>query len=108
MNDEPKLGPCCICESSEDVYVIIMLPQRCVVPGHGWGCVVCDLPPDGALAVICEECEPIYRADETVLRFACRGYPASEGRVPIAELPADPFYHDPTKHVEEGMEAKEE
>jgi hypothetical protein len=98
MSDAPTLGPCCICEATEGVCSILMLPQRGVVKGHGWGCVVCGLPPDGAVAVLCNPCLAIYQAKEGALRFACRGYPASDGRVPIAELSAEPFDHDDSKH----------
>jgi hypothetical protein len=77
-----------------------MLSRRCLVPGHGWGCAICNLPADGAVAVLCIECEPIYHADASALRFACRGYPASEGRVPINELPTEHFDHDLNKHDE--------
>jgi hypothetical protein len=58
------------------------------------------LSNDGALAVICNECLPKWEADETILRVACRGYPAEDGRVSIAELPEGKFEHDMTKHPE--------
>ena len=96
--EAPDLGPCCICEKPNGACVIIMLPRRGLVPGHGWGCFECDLPCDGAVAVICNECEPIFQADESALRFACRGFPASDGRVPVEELPPGDFDHDMSKH----------
>jgi hypothetical protein len=98
MNDEPKLGPCCICETTEGVHAIIMLNQRAPVPGHGWGCVQCDLPWDGAVAVLCDPCCEGYQAGTTALRFACRGYPATDGRIPIDKLPPPDFDHDHAKH----------
>lgn len=51
--DTPNLGPCCMCEGGP-THNLIMLNQRGAIPGHGWGCVVCDLPLDGAYAVLCE------------------------------------------------------
>jgi hypothetical protein len=96
--DGPDLGPCCICEGSENVHNIIMLHRRGVVPGHGWGCVTCGLPSDGASAVLCETCLPQWQADESLLKIACRGYPKSDGRIPIAELPAEIFDHDHSRH----------
>jgi hypothetical protein len=99
--DMPKLGPCCMCESIWGAWNILMLPLRGIVKGHGWGCFVCDLPCDGAIAVLCDDCLAIYQVHESALRFVCRGYSASDGRVPIAELPQEPFDHDNSKHRED-------
>src|SRR5262249_33470594 len=68
-----------------------------------WGCVVCDLPPDGATAVLCSPCFDLYRRDPTILKLACRGYPVSEGRIPIAELSSDMFEHDRVAHLRDEM-----
>jgi hypothetical protein len=65
-------------------------------PGRGWGCVVCDLPADGALAVVCDAC----LEKRAPLRFACQGYPGKDGRVPIDLLFGD-HNHDMSKHPEE-------
>jgi hypothetical protein len=102
-DDIPKLGPCCICEATDGVRNVLMLPLRGTVKGHGWGCLVCDLPMDGAIAVLCDGCLAIYQSNESALRFACRGYPASDGRVPIAELPQEPFDHDESRHKEDSQ-----
>lgn len=97
-DDRPKLGPCCMCEGTEGVNNIIMLDRRGAEPGRGWGCFVCGLPSDGAIAVICDGCLPRYQADNTTLKVACRGYAGEGGRVPIAELPEEPFHHHDAKH----------
>jgi hypothetical protein len=102
-DDAPRLGSCCICNTRAGVTNIVMLPYRCVVKGHGWGCLVCELPNDGAVAVLCDSCIAIYQADHAALRFACRGYPASDGRVPIADLLSRPFDHDEEAHREEDV-----
>lgn len=100
-NDDLYLGPCCICESDAGVTNILMLHRRCVIPGHGWGCVLCHLPPDGASAVLCGRCCALYRDGRAKLRFACRGYPGTEGRIAIESLPPDgTFGHDPACHPE--------
>ena len=96
----PDLGPCCICGGG-NATSIIMLDFRCAVPGHGWGCVICDLPPDGASAVLCEPCTATWQADPSKLTVACRGWPAIDGRIPIDELSNEWFGHDATKHGEE-------
>lgn len=92
-DDIPSLGPCCICGGGENVHTVIMLAVKGQVPGHGWGCFMCDLPSDGASAVLCVLCTDKWQEGEP-LRFACRGYPAQDGRVPIGEL-TEPHEHDP-------------
>jgi hypothetical protein len=104
MSDEDddlvqQLGSCCMCETTVGVVNILMLPNRGLVPDHGWGCVQCNLPAHGAVAVLCDQCILRYTNEDEPLRFFCRGYPAVDGRAPIAELPAEPFDHDPSKHV---------
>ena len=95
-----KLGPCCICETTRNVRNVIMLDKRCPTPGHGWGCVVCGLPSDGASAVLCDACFEAFADKKAALKFACRGYPATDGRIPLAELKGQ-HKHDMSKHPEE-------
>lgn len=96
----PALGPCCICGQSEDVRVILCLDKLCPLPGRGWGCLVCGQPEDGAMAVICGSCSSREGWPEVALVWACKGYPATDGRVPIGEL-VGTFGHDLTKHMGE-------
>jgi hypothetical protein len=90
----PDLGPCCICGGALGVRNVMMLGVKNQVPGHGWGCVVCHLPPDGASAVLCDACLGLFSAGKAEIKFAARGYPATEGRVPIEALSV-PHEHDP-------------
>jgi len=93
-----SLGPCCGCErdTAGSAYKnVVMLGFRNKVPGHGWGCFVCHLPPDGASAVLCDDCAEQFQAGVDVIRFACRGYPAIDGRAPISKF-TEPFAHDMT------------
>ena len=92
-DDIAKLGSCCICEREDGVTTIVMLSVKGPVRGRGWGCVVCNLPMDGASAVLCESCLPDYAAERTPLRFACAGYPATDGRVAVDTL-TKPHEHD--------------
>jgi len=93
----PTLGPCCNCGRADDNVVnIMMVKQRGPTPGKGWGCVVCGLPSDGALVVLCDDCGDVWPPT-----FVCTGYPASDGRTPFADLSPEPFDHDPAKHREE-------
>lgn len=88
------LGECCACgKTGISVRNIVSMPAEAPVPGTGWGCVVCDLPTNGALAVICDECHEMMRP---ILRV-CVGSPGNNSRVDYDEkLPA--FGHDHTKH----------
>lgn len=101
MRDEGlRLGCCCMCgKDDKTVRNMVMLDRRCAVPGHGWGCVVCGLLSDGAVAVLCDACGARWQQDNKLLKVACRGYPATEGRIAIAELPAGEFKHDEAKHA---------
>ena len=58
--DLPYLGRCCACleEGTEGnpVRNLMMLDRLAPTPGTGWGCFVCGLPLDGAVAVLCERC----------------------------------------------------
>ena len=93
------LGPCCICAHPAETATscIQLLPRKNIIRGHGWGCTVCGLDFDGAAAVICGVCLPRFDTGELALRFACRGYPATEGRVELAELVL-PHHHDRSRH----------
>jgi hypothetical protein len=83
MDETIDLGPCCACsKTGPDVRNILMLQKKCPTPGKGWGCFQCGLPPDGAIAVLCDTCLETH----ATLRFACRGFPATDGRIPIGEL----------------------
>jgi hypothetical protein len=88
------LGPCCNCGSEADVAHIVMLPRRGPVPGFGWGCAACGLPPDGAIAVLCDHCIGQKVA------FVCEGYPHAGKRAPVACLSEDVFDHDMRLHEE--------
>ena len=74
----PTLGSCCACGLyGPTVRNVMALDKRGVIPGHGWGCVACKVPADGASVVICDTCLENKRE----LKYACRGYPATEGRI---------------------------
>lgn len=85
---------CCACGREKRVRNIVMLDQKALTPGAGWGCVVCNLPNDGAVAVICDECA----ANGTPLQFAVDGYLESGALVAIGELPDIPHAHDLKLH----------
>ena len=97
FDDSPDLGPCCACgKEGPDVRNIIMLPRRARVQGTGWGCIVCDLPNDGASVVVCDAC----LADGKRFKWAVDGYMADRGRIPIENLPEGSIEHDLKAHAE--------
>jgi hypothetical protein len=90
------LGACCACGcTGPSVRNLLLLEKKAPISSHGWGCVVCGLPPDGASAVVCDACLD----QEAELIWACRGYPATEGRVGI-EILIGAHCHDPGFHPE--------
>lgn len=93
--DLPALGTCCACgQDGPTVRNIMMLDFRAPVPGTGWGCIVCDLPSDGAIAVLCDTCAE----NNAEIRDVCVGQPADNVRASIKTVQR-PFGHDLSKHV---------
>lgn len=86
--DSDPSGPCCACRR-HDVPVpnMVMLPWRAPIPGTGWGCVTCQLPPDGAVAVLCDACLESHAP----IRDCCLGYAMTWERSPCD--PSFPFIH---------------
>jgi hypothetical protein len=95
-DEQPSLGSCCACGTLENVRNIT-LGRRGPTPGRGWGCVICGLAADGAIAVLCERCAEEVKP----IRFVCRGYPATDERIPIEGFRNEPFRHDKAAHREE-------
>lgn len=92
-DDGPAFGPCCNCGTTEGVRNVMMINRRGPISGRGWGCVVCGLPCDGALVVLCDDCLEVDPP-----KFVCTGYPATDGRTAYADLVPEVFDHDPAKH----------
>lgn len=103
-NDETNLGRCCACRGTANVRTMVAIERLCPTPGKGWGCFTCDLPSNGAMAVLCGPCVEGYAAGTVTIREVCTGYPATDGRTPIEELSAEVFDHDMSKHREEQAE----
>lgn len=96
------LGRCCQCEKeSDEVVNIVCVPRRSVEPGNGcWGCVVCGLRPEGAVAVLCDGClEKLGETGEIMPKFVCLGSPWRNRRM-LTESLKQVFEHDMSKHPE--------
>ena len=65
------------------------------IPGSTWGCVACDLPSEGACAILCDRCAQT----SAHIRFAVDGYLADRKRIPIEELHGK-HEHDLRRHPE--------
>ncbi len=88
-------GPCCCCgKEGPDVRNIYQLAYCAPVPGTGWGCIICEIPPDGAVAVVCDKCHET----RAPLLFVVSGFIPEKGRVPLAQL-TEKFNHDLLKHT---------
>lgn len=96
----PKLGACCNCGRKDSlVRSIIFVDRRSPEPGIGCrGCVVCNLPQAGAVAVLCDEC---LEKSKGYPERICLGSPADNRRMPFSELGPEPFQHDEFKHAKE-------
>lgn len=93
--DLPTLGACCACgQDGPTVRNIMMLDFRAPVAGTGWGCIVCGLPSDGAIAVLCDACAE----RNAEIRDVCVGQPGDNVRTEIKTV-QQPFGHDLSKHV---------
>lgn len=99
-NGDAIIGRCCACGQRKQLRNIMMLPVKAPMIGRGWGCVVCGLSNDGAIAVLCDAC---LEVDAEIL-YACDGYAKDEGRIPIDAL-TEVHRHDESKHLDEGESA---
>lgn len=90
--------PCCICSAVVVCRNLLMIPKLAPVPGTGWGCAVCGLDPDGAIAAVCDKCVTSYADPYQVLKLACYGFPLGQDRIAVGRL-VGTFQHDMTRHV---------
>ena len=92
-----EYGRCCGCfVDNITVRNFVMMQFETPLQGTGWGCFKCDLPMNGAVSVLCDEC--IDMGQEPL--FICLGHPENDMREPIAALDTDPHKHDMSRHPE--------
>jgi hypothetical protein len=97
---ELSLGECCACRGTENVRNIVAIAKRGPVSGKGWGCVVCGLPMDGAISVVCDSC---LESKAPILEV-CYGVPKENRRLHIDSL-SEVFEHNMGLHAEEERRA---
>lgn len=103
-SQSPSLGPCCNCGiASPCVRTIVMLDFRAPVPGTGWGCVVCSLPSDGAIAVLCDRCAAEVEQRKAPLQSICAGFACESVRVPYPDN-VTPFQHRLEAHILDALD----
>lgn len=91
------LGACCACgREGDDVRNLIMLDYESPTPGNGWGCFQCNLPMNGATAVVCDGC----MKGNASIRFVIDGMPANKQRVDVDAFEKVPFVHNLALHPE--------
>lgn len=107
MNDADDvarlLGRCCHCQAAS-ATVTVMLERRAPVPGTGWGCVVCGLPCDGAIAVLCAGCAGLVMVKGAYPELVCEGFAGENNRRLASSLRPEPFEHDEAKHLAEEID----
>lgn len=106
MKELPSLGRCCNCgKYGKDVDNVTMMAFRSPTPGKGWGCAVCGLRSDGALLILCDDCQAELertaeniRAPEKGVLSVCWGWPDEDIRMPWPAFERIPFHHDDELH----------
>ena len=94
---ETYLQVCCACQQKTRSRNIVMLDEKALTPGKGWGCVQCGLSQDGAIAAICDACA---EKGDPEIRFVFDGYISDGKMIPIGELPHIPHVHNLELHPE--------
>jgi hypothetical protein len=93
-------GSCCACErEDESVRNVVALSVKAPMPNTGWGCMVCGLPLNGALAVVCDTC----MEEKRPIVWVIYGMALSGERV-LRSTCTEPFEHNLQYHPEERME----
>lgn len=90
------LGTCCCCLERKPIKKtqnLGMLPNRTPY-GFGWGCLVCNLPSEGAFYICCDDC---FDNDAKPKEFVKGGALNCE-RASISEL-GESFEHDLALHA---------
>lgn len=94
-------GTCCVCGKPDAEHNLFQMDYKNPVKSEsGWGCVVCDLPAEGAVAVVCDAClnehgsESIFDRINTFMDGPNRRILVPEAKRQI------PHKHDLSKHNE--------
>lgn len=89
------IGRCCGQWCFRQACWVMPLNHPAPVLGSGWGCQICNLPPDGALVALCDRC---IRNPKLRLKSVVFGVLESKRRYPYADISKEEFDHDLSKH----------
>jgi hypothetical protein len=100
-----NFGPCCICERppSSTLNVNTMMMMDFIGPQdfQGWGCLLCNLPSVGAIAVLCDDCAKKGETEEIHVKYISGGkYVAERERILLETFNRVPHVHNRRKHPE--------
>lgn len=93
--EHQNFGLCCVC-GADGSSNFVLLKRLAPVPGTGWGCALCGLPPNGAIAICCEKC--VSRAFMGGITQVVYGMPTAGGRCDLSGLKNSTFDHDQAQH----------
>jgi hypothetical protein len=94
IDEDLDFGVCCSCRDRRATG-FVMLRLRAPVPRTGWGCLVCHLPQNGAVAALCDQCGADPKAE---IRDVCFGAAITKRRAPI-ETCTKAFDHNIKLHA---------
>lgn len=98
--DQDVISKCCGCNQIKVTNDVLMLDFKGPSPGKGWGCMVCNLPNDGAIAVLCEDCFKAVESHTMEIQTIVTGYIQDNQRQPLPpEDQRQPWQHDMEKHA---------
>lgn len=100
-NLDERLGECCSCTVQEAVHVLAM-PHRAAIDGTGWGCDLCNLPRDGAVVVLCADCQKASVENKLTIPWMCHSFFPFQARILRAPWKNRFFTHDETFHEQFG------
>lgn len=91
---------CCACGKQTTDRNILLANKKAPIPNTGWGCHICGLPADGAIATLCNDCFEKILKDKniSIIKYVYKGFPENGELFSIEKLTED-FIHDETKHA---------
>ena len=92
------IGECCACRRRDVRRHIVLLNCLAPVSGTGWGCLVCNMPNDGGLGLVCSRCVAKGRNKAMHMMLIVSGYVMDDHLIDAAPWREKPFDHDLEVH----------
>lgn len=90
-------GACCACQSEGPHRNLVTVKITAPEAGTGWGCIICGLEPNGAIAVLCDDC---VEAQAVSITHVSLGRVNTGNRISIQDYRHEDFDHDMAVHEE--------